>query len=502
MTDNKRGAGVLLHISSLASPYGIGDLGHEACAFADFLHRSKQKYWQLLPLNPTEQGQGHSPYSSISSRAGNTLLISPDLLVEDELLDAEDTRRYYLPQNGQINYSEVERVKPEMFEKAWYNYQQKSKKALEISFSNFCRKEAYWLDDFALYMLLKKQHQSKPWFQWPDEYKLQDATALRKLISENSDEIDKIKFLQFLFFKQWHRLRKYCNDLNIQLFGDLPFYVSYDSVDVWSNRELFSLDKQGNMIGVAGVPPDAFSENGQLWGMPVFLWDVLKQQGYEWWIERFKKNLELFDILRLDHFRAFADYWEVAADEETAKKGTWKRGPRADLFKAVNKALGEVPFIAEDLGEINDAVYQLRDEFSFPGMKVLQFAFGDEMPKNPYIPHNYSENFVAYTGTHDNNTIRGWYRQEGRKHHHQIEQYVGRVLHEDDIHLVFARLAYASVANIAILPIQDVLGLDEIARMNTPASGENNWRWRLMPEQVTVDAERHLKNWTILYNRV
>ncbi|GEO09173.1 4-alpha-glucanotransferase [Segetibacter aerophilus] len=502
MTNNKRGAGILLHISSLASPFGVGDMGPEACAFADFLHRSNQKYWQLLPLNPTEQGQGHSPYSSISSRAGNTLLISPELMVKDNLLNAEEIKKYHLPQEGKTNFAEVERVKAEIFEQAWQNFKQGKGKKLEADFKQFCEKEAYWLDDFALYMLLKKQNESQPWFKWTEEYKLRNEVAVKKLVTENKDEVDKTKFLQFLFFKQWHELRKYCNSLNIKLFGDLPFYVSYDSVDVWSHKDLFSLDKKGNMIGVAGVPPDAFSEDGQLWGMPVFLWDVLKKQNYAWWIERFKKNLELFDILRLDHFRAFADYWEVAADEETAKKGTWKPGPRGDLFKAVNKALGEVPFIAEDLGEINDAVYELRDEFAFSGMKVLQFAFGEGMPQNPYIPHNYAENFVAYTGTHDNNTIRGWYRQEGSKNHHQIEQYVGRALTEDDIPVVFGRLAYASVANIAILPIQDVLGLDEIARMNTPASGENNWQWRLLPNQVTSDAETLLKEWTKLYNRV
>lgn len=491
----------MLHLSSLASPFGIGDLGPQAKAFAGFLNRSNQTYWQLLPLNPTEQGQGHSPYSSISSRAGNTLLISPELLADDGLLNADEIKQYHLPQEGKTNYSEVESVKAEIFKKAWNNFKHEKPGKLQDAFKQFCEKEAYWLDDFGLYMLLKKQHESQPWFKWPEEYKLRNKEALQILATENKDEIDKIKFLQFLFSKQWHELRKYCNSIGVKFFGDLPFYVSYDSVDVWSHRNLFSLDQEGNMIGVAGVPPDAFSEDGQLWGMPVFLWDVLKQHGYDWWIERFKKNIELFDILRLDHFRAFADYWEVAANSETAKNGKWKPGPRGAFFNAVKKALGDLPFIAEDLGEINDAVYELRDEFAFPGMKVLQFAFGHGMPQNPYIPHNYAENFVAYTGTHDNNTIRGWYRQEGNKHHHQLEQYVGRSLTEDDIHIVMGRLAYASVANIAVLPLQDVLGLDEIARMNIPASGENNWQWRLLPGQVTTEAENRLKEWTILYNR-
>jgi len=501
MTDNKRGAGILLHISSLPSQFGIGDMGPEAITFADFLHRSGQKYWQLLPLNPTEAGQGNSPYSSISSRAGNTLLISPELLVKEELLQATEIERYFLPQEGKTNFAEVERVKSEIFTKAWDNFQKNGTNTLNQEFKKFCDKEAYWLNDFALYMLLKQQNGSQPWFSWPKQYKLRDEKALKDLLNDNKVDIEKIKFLQFLFSKQWHQLRSYCNEKNIKLFGDLPFYVSYDSVDVWAHKDLFSLDEEGNMIGVAGVPPDAFSDDGQLWGMPVFLWDVLKQQGYEWWIERLKKNMELFDLLRLDHFRAFADYWEVPAKETTAKNGEWKQGPREDLFNAIKNAFGDLPFIAEDLGEINDPVYELRDAFQFAGMKVLQFAFGDDMPQSPYIPHNYSENFIAYTGTHDNNTIRGWYRQEGSRHHQQIEQYVGQALTEDDIHIVMGRLAYASVANIAILPMQDVLGIDELGRMNTPASGDNNWQWRLLPGQITDDAENRLIEWVKLYHR-
>jgi 4-alpha-glucanotransferase len=501
MTHNKRGAGVLLHITSLPSHFGIGDLGPEAKAFSDFLHRSHQQYWQLLPLNPTEQGQGHSPYSSISSRAGNTLIISPEGLVNDGLLSATEVEKYYLPNASTTNFAEVELVKAEIFAKAWENFKHGKGGVLKGNYEHFCQKEAYWLDDFALYMLLKQQNESQPWFEWSEEYKLRDKDALQELVDENKDELDKLKWLQFLFSKQWHELHIYCNSLGIKFFGDLPFYVSYDSVDVWAHRELFSLDNEGKMIGVAGVPPDAFSSDGQLWGMPVFLWDRLKETGYEWWIERFKKNMELFDLLRLDHFRAFADYWEVAANEKTAKKGEWKRGPGVDLFKAVEKALGKLPFIAEDLGEINDAVYELRDEFNFPGMKILQFAFGHEMPHSPYIPHNYSENFIAYTGTHDNNTIKGWYRQEGRYNHEQLNQYIGHELTEDQVPEVLCRLAYASVAKIAILPLQDILGLDERARMNTPASGENNWQWRLLPGQINVYAERQLRDWTWLYRR-
>ena len=501
MTDNKRGAGILMHISSLPSPFGIGDLGPEAKAFADFLHRSGQKYWQLLPLNPTEQGQGHSPYSSISSRAGNTLFISPDLLANEGLLTYEEMQQYIFPAEKKIDFAEAERIKNEIFEKAWTNFLADAGHGLQHEFKKFCKKESDWLDDFALYMLLKQQNKYEPWFQWKNEFKFREKHELQKLLSDNKEQIEKIRWLQFLFAKQWHELRIYCNGKGIKLFGDLPFYVSYDSVDVWANRDLFSLDKDGNMTGAAGVPPDAFSDDGQLWGMPVFLWNVHKKHHYQWWIERLKKNMELFDLLRLDHFRAFADFWEVAAGEKTARKGEWKKGPRADFFHAVKEALGELPFIAEDLGEINDAVYELRDDFAFPGMKVLQFAFGHEMSQSIYIPHNYSENFVVYTGTHDNNTIKGWYRNEGRGYHHQLEQYLGKQVLENNIHSELGRLAFSSVANIAILPLQDVLGLDETARMNTPASGENNWQWRLLHGQITYENERQLKEWTMLFNR-
>lgn len=501
MTENKRGAGVLLHISSLPSPFGIGDLGPEAKTFADFLHHSGQKYWQFLPLNPTEQGQGHSPYSSISSRAGNTLFISPELLANEGLLNHEELHQYHLPPKNKTSFTEAEQVKTEIFEKAWKNFQHKKGHQLQHGYKEFCSTEAYWLDDFSLYMLLKKQYESQPWFEWPEKYKMREKRALKKLLSDNEEQIKNIQWLQFLFAKQWQELKSYCNGKGIKFFGDLPFYVSYDSVDVWAHRRLFSLNKEGKMIGVAGVPPDAFSDDGQLWGMPVFLWNVHKKHHYDWWIERLKKNMELFDLLRLDHFRAFADYWEVAASEKTARHGEWKRGPGEDLFNAVKKALGELPFIAEDLGEINDAVYELRDQFAFPGMKVLQFAFGHEMPKSIYIPHNYSENFVAYTGTHDNNTIRGWYRQEGSQHHHQLEQYIGKPLSEENIHLEMGRLSFSSVANIAILPMQDVLGLNETARMNTPATGENNWQWQLLTGQITEEAGKQLKEWATLFNR-
>jgi malto-oligosyltrehalose synthase/4-alpha-glucanotransferase len=431
--NNDRGAGILLHITSLPSPFGIGDLGPEARFFINFLEHCKQKYWQLLPLNPTEAGQGYSPYSSISSRAGNPLLISPESMAAAGLLPDVDLQQFHLAQTGSVDYQQVQRVKDELLDRAWQIFQAGTFDTLRQQFTEFKRSEGAWLQDFALFMVLKNQHGGAAWFQWPDAYKHRDPDALAQLADEQADAIEQIKWVQFIFHLQWHRLRTYCNNRGIQLFGDMPFYISYDSVDVWGNRELFALDAAGNMTGVAGVPPDDFSDDGQLWGMPVFRWDVLRQRDYDWWVGRLRKNMELYDLVRLDHFRAFADYWEVPAGEETARKGVWKPGPGADFFTFMEKALGGLPFVAEDLGEINDLVLKLRDDFQLPGMKILQFAFGDEMPQNDYIPHNYGRNFIAYTGTHDNNTVLGWYRQEGHRYHAQIEHYLGRELEEQEI---------------------------------------------------------------------
>lgn len=498
----QRSAGILLHISSLPSPFGIGDLGPEAKAFASFMYRCHQRFWQFLPLNPTEGGQGHSPYSSISSRAGNTLLISPELLVKDGFLHHNDLQGYYLPAESMVNYEEVERRKTELFDRAWENFMLDGHEAAHHAFDQFCEQEKEWLHDFALYSVAKKVHKGKPWYEWPATLKQRQAAAIKKLEQQHEDAINKSKWLQYIFLKQWKDLKAYCNQLGIMLLGDLPIYISYDSVDVWSHRNIFSIDDKGERIGMAGVPPDAFSDDGQLWGMPVFKWDVLKERRYDWWVQRLKKNKELFDLVRLDHFRAFAAYWEVPAGSDTARNGEWKEGPGSDFFTVVQEELGGLPFVAEDLGEIDEPVYQLRDEFNMPGMKVLQFAFSEDIAHSPHIPHNYSENFVVYTGTHDNNTTLGWYRQEGRNDRHRLNQYLGYNVPEHEVSRVLARLAYSSVGRTVILPLQDVLSLDENARMNTPSSGQENWRWRLMPGQLTGAAEHLLKEWTTLYNRM
>ncbi len=497
-----RAAGILMHITSLPAPFGIGDMGPEAMAFADFLHRTHQKYWQLLPLNPIEEGQFYSPYSSVSSMAGNTLLISPELLAEDGLLNPEQLPSYHLPHHTIVDFKKAKEVRDTLFQQAWNAFQKSGNDAMQQEFSNFCATESGWLNDFALYTVLKEQYNGAPWFHWPEPYKQRQEDALERLTNLHTDQLDKIKWLQFIFSRQWKNLKAYCNQLGIQLFGDLPFYIGYDSADVWSNREIFCLNEEGGMTGQGGVPPDAFSDEGQLWGMPVFRWDVLKSRQYDWWIDRLKKNMELFDLVRLDHFRAFAEYWEVPEGAVTAKNGAWMPGPGADLFKTAKKQLGSLPFIAEDLGVIDDKVYKLRDEFNLPGMKILQFAFDDDMDKNPYLPHNYTENFIVYTGTHDNNTVLGWYHHEGRNSHRQLAQYAGREVSENTVNEVMADMAYASVAKTVILPMQDVLGLNETARMNKPSSTKSNWSWRLMPGAITPETEERVKTLTQKFHRL
>jgi malto-oligosyltrehalose synthase/4-alpha-glucanotransferase len=499
VAEKNRSAGILLHITSLPSAFGIGDLGMEAKAFADFLHRANQRYWQLLPINPTSGEQCYSPYSAASAFAGYSLLISPEVLAKQSLLDTKDIENYKLENNGRTNYNEVEKKKIEILSKAYENFL--SKETSKKDFNDFCLKESHWLDDYAMFNLLKSEYQQKPWHEWDKDLKLRKAGALKKFEVEKYEVLQEIKWIQFIFSQQWKSLKEYCNERNILLIGDLPIYVSYDSADVWANKEIFSLNENGNVTGVAGVPPDAFSDDGQLWGMPVFNWQKLKETNYKWWMERIKRNKELFDLIRIDHFRAFAEYWEVSAEDTTAKNGHWKPGPGSDFFEAVKLAIGELPFVAEDLGDVDDKVFSLRDEFNLPGMKVLQFAFDGDMPASVHIPHNHSKNFIVYTGTHDNNTTKGWFKEIDDDTRQRLNHFLGFEAREDNIHSILTRLAYSSVAKTVILPLQDILGLDETARMNIPASAENNWSWRLMPGQLSKEVEDMLKHLTWLYNR-
>jgi len=495
-----RHAGVLMHVTSLTSPFGIGDLGPGAYAFANFLKHGGQTYWQLLPLNPTHHANGHSPYSAFSSMAGNPLFISPEELAKDGLLEEETLQAHRTPPGDRVDYAAAMEQKDTLVKKAWVAFQKRNDAHARQAFQAFMEKEDRWLQDFALYVILRDLHATS-WKDWPNDVKHREPAALTRVAAKYASQILSIKWQQYIFDQQWHRLRKYCNDAGIKLMGDLPFYVVYDSADVWAHPENFSLDANREPLYVAGVPPDYFNARGQRWGMPVFDWETLRSTGYDWWKQRLEKNIANFDLLRLDHFRAFAGFWQVPAHAADAIEGRWEKGPGRDFFRMMVQALGEVPFVAEDLGQITPDVFALRDAFGFPGMKVLQFAFGADMPRSLYIPHNYESNFVVYTGTHDNNTIRGWFSKEiGEDERARLSAYLGVTVTDENVCEMLTRLAYASVARIAMVPMQDVLKLDETARMNTPGGVKDNWLWRLvkMPGKETEKRLRHLARF---YNR-
>lgn len=500
---NKRTAGILMPFFSLPSAFGIGDFGPRAKAFVDFLNRSGQKYWQLLPLSPTEKKSGHSPYSSFSGMGINALFISPEMLVKENLLSVEKLKTYKLPFSKTIEYGKVEKIKKAMCMEAYTNYCKGSFATLTYEFKDYCRKQAYWLNDFALFVELKRHFRGQPWHKWPNEYKKRNKAALEAFEGLHEDGINRVKWLQFISARQWDQLRYYANSKGIKLFGDLPFYVSYDSADVWANPEMFCLGQDGNMIGIAGVPPDYFSKIGQLWNMPTYNWEVLKGTNYAWWLNRIRKNLELFDTIRLDHFRAFESYWQVPAGENTAENGKWLKGPGSHFFNVVKDQFGELPFVAEDLGDYMEDVYRFREEIGLPGMKLLQFAWGENMPVSVDAPHNYPLNCVVYTGTHDNNTTKGWFKTEtSPADRTRLYNYTGIKLNAGNASLVLGRIAYASVAQTAILPIQDVLGLDTQTRINTPGSSTNNWLWRLPQDSISAETEKHLYRRVQMYNRL
>jgi len=495
-----RGAGILMHITSLPGPFPSGDIGPSAYRFADFLVTARQKYWQMLPVNPVTAVAGYSPYSAESSMAGNVLLISPEILVADGLLDDRDIHLPKFNNSGRADFSKSGRLKQQLFLKAFFKFLDQGKEVTE--FEIFKQKEAGWLDDYALYCSLKEKFRGKGWYTWPGEYKLRNKIALIGATSLLKDSIEQTKWLQYIFCRQWAALKTYCNQKQVTLVGDMPFYVSHDSADVWANRDIFNLDADGGIAGMAGVPPDYFSANGQLWGMPVFRWDALKEQHYGWWLRRIQKNLEYFNLIRLDHFRAFSEYWEVPGGSKNAVGGHWVPGPGGGFFEKIKSELGNLPFVAEDLGEIDEAVYRLRDKFGLPGMRVLQFAFDRSMPVSPHIPHNYSPNSFAYTGTHDNNTSRGWYTADlGPKDRKRVEGYLGKKLYAKDINCEMIRLCYSSAAKTAIIPMQDILGLDESARMNIPSSAAANWSWRMSENHPGVPEITFLQSLVMMYNR-
>lgn len=503
---NNRAAGILMPVFSLPSAYGIGDMGPEARSFIDFLHAAGQKFWQLLPLNPVTSSQSYSPYSATSVMAGNINLISPESLATLGLLQPEDLQQHKMPLKKTIRYKKAEQNKRKLIRLAYRNFNAMGESApYYMAFQEFCEKEKYWLDDFILFTAIKELHPEKPWFEWPITLRDRDAQALEEVAREQAALLQEIKWQQFMFQQQWDELRRYALTCNIKFIGDLPFYAAWDSVDVWAHRNLFSLDTEGKCIGVAGVPPDYFNEEGQLWGMPVYNWSAMKEANFDWWISRLQKNMQWYDLLRLDHFRAFSAYWEVPSDSATAKKGEWKAGPAEAFFEVLRDKFRQMPIIAEDLGEIDAPVYQLRDQFKLPGMKVLQFAFGDDSAKSVHVPHQYNnQHAVVYTGTHDNDTCVGWFKKElQKKERKRLQDYLGYKVDKQNVSEAMIRLAYASVAGLAIIPMQDVLGKGSSARMNTPAATQDNWKWRLQPaaQLQMISIQKLLKSCVVLYGR-
>jgi 4-alpha-glucanotransferase len=497
-----RSCGVILHIVSLPSPYGIGDLGPSAFRFADFLAAGSIRFWQILPLNYTDEGSGFSPYSGLSAFAGNPFMISPELLLEEGLLDEQDLRIKKPFSDTRVDYPAVVAFKRVLFDAAYCRFENGASPTMRRDFEQFCEENREWLADYALYMALKTRFEGKPWYEWPEAYRSRQEEVMQAAQTECADDLTKQQFLQFLFFRQWNQLKQYCEDRQIRFIGDLPFYVGYDSSDVWAHPQYFKLDKERKPELVAGVPPDYFSETGQLWGMPIFNWDVLKKEGYSWWLDRIEQNLKMFGLLRLDHFRAFAAYWEVPATEKTAIRGKWVAGPGNDFFVQLKKRFPDLPFIAEDLGEIDQPVRDLMARFSLPGMRVLQFAFGDDMPRSGYVPHHHIPDSIVYTGTHDNNTIVGWYEHDlGKKGRQRLAAYLGRKLKKETIHEEMIRLALQSVGRLAVFPLQDLLGLGQEAIMNKPSTTKGNWSWRFTEEQLSQQAAERIRTWLHFYDR-
>lgn len=498
----KRSSGILLHITSLPSAYGIGDLGSEAYKFADLLAEAGQRYWQILPLNPTEIGSGNSPYSSHSAFAGNPLLISPERLVEDGLLDKKDLRAGGGFDKAKVDYPRVADYKVKLLRQAYDNYKDGKSSKLQGEFIRFQEAHKSWLTDFTHYVAFKQYYDRNPWTEWPEKVKTRQVHAMEALTAELAGEIEREAFLQFLFYRQWEALKAYCTSKEVTFIGDMPFYVSHDSADVWSHPHLFKLDRASMPTAVSGVPPDYFSETGQLWGTPVFDWAALEKQDFDWWLQRIAHNLELFGLLRLDHFRAFSAYWEVAAVEETAINGKWVKTPGTELLTAVKKKFPAMPIIAEDLGEIDQPVRDLMAAFDLPGMRVLLFAFGEDLPHSLYAPHHHVQNAIVYTGTHDNSTVRAWYEHDAsREDKKRLSDYSAQRLSKENVSGVMARLAYMSVAQLVVLPIQDVLGLGKEAIMNKPSTANGNWQWRLQPGQFTRTVAHKLKQEVELYGR-
>ncbi len=494
-----RSSGLLLHVTSLPSPYGIGDVGPGAIKWIDRLQEAGQSWWQALPLGPT--GYGNSPYQPLSSFVGNRLLISPDWLIEDGLLTPGECAPPSFPKTA-VDYGTVIPFKHRLLERAWINFSAGACPALKTAFEQFCQDQAHWLENYALFEVLKARHNGAYYLEWPAELIQRVPTALAGARRDLASQIDQVCFAQFLLFRQGDRLKEHARSKGVRLIGDLPFFVSPDSSEVWANPEFFLLDDRHRPHFVAGVPPDYFSSQGQLWGNPVYNWDALRRTDYRWCIDRILSLLAHVDAIRLDHFRGFSAAWHVPAGATTAQSGQWVPGPGADFFSAVKRELGVLPFIAEDLGLITPDVYALRDQFHVPGTRVLQFAF-DGHSDNPYLPHNYVSNTVVYTGTHDNPPSREWYEELPAYQRQNLWSYLKSPEREGgEVSWELMRLAWSSVAGLAIAPLQDLLNLGPEARMNVPGRAEGNWTWRCTEEMISAPAFDALRDLTRTSNRL
>lgn len=492
----ERSSGILLHPTSLPGEYGVGDIGPQAYRWLDFLSECNCGYWQILPLGPT--GYGDSPYQCFSAFAGNPLLISPECLLEDNLLHSDDIVDKPDFPKTRIDYPGVISWKSALLDRAYNHFKRARSKELIKSFDNYKQTQSQWLDDFALFMALKETQKGAPWHHWEIQIRKRNPDTLEEARKGFKKAVERYKFHQFIFHRQWAELRRQAASRNIKIIGDIPIFIAHDSADVWANPELFYLKENGNPEFVSGVPPDYFSSTGQLWGNPIYRWDAHQENGYDWWINRFRAILESVDVVRLDHFRGFAGYWEIPGDAKTAEIGRWAPGPGTQFFNAIKNELGDLPFIAEDLGVITDDVIKMREDLNLPGMKVLQFAFAGDST-DPFLPHNYPENCVAYTGTHDNDTAKGWYDRVPESERDFYRRYLKRSGENVAWDLIHA--CWASVAVLSVAPFQDFLNLGNDARMNYPGKPEGNWSWRMMSNDLNPQLIDRIKETNYLYSR-
>jgi 4-alpha-glucanotransferase len=493
----KRSGGILLHPTSLPGPDGIGDLGPEAYRWIDFLSECGCGLWQVLPLNPT--GYGDSPYQSFSAFAGNPYLISPVLLREEGLLTRADLSDRPAFPDDVVDYGEVINWKLKVLALAYRHYKSVPNSKLTEDLAAFRQQQSFWLEDYALFMAIKAIHGGVSWIDWQEPYRHREPDVLKTIAKDHADEIEQHIFNQFIFFRQWQDVRDYAHEKGIQIIGDAPIFVSFDSADTWSHPELFYLDEDLKPTVVAGVPPDYFSATGQLWGNPLYKWSAHAREGFKWWIERIRAALQTVDVIRLDHFRGFSGYWEIPYGKPTAEIGRWVKGPGEKIFMAIDKALGELPIIAEDLGVITQDVTDLRNQFKLPGMRIFQFAFADG-PSDRFLPHNYDRNTVAYTGTHDNDTSLGWYRSTAESERDFIRRYLG--VSGQDISWDMIRAVWQSVADFAVAPMQDFLSLGTEARMNYPGRPAGNWTWRMRSEHMNQFLALRIKDFNYMYSRM